>query len=533
MKRQNLRKSLLAKSLALLANLLVSTSTADAAEITLLPENPVTGADYSLLDLGNNPAISISDMGLGSEFTLPMKRDNSGPDSSNFFASDSGIYIGEGGGSYETTFLYTTWQTMPGSRVIEISGQIESGDTEALKALVETSGFSKCISPGRCPHNNTISFNSPGGSLVEALKLGEYIAEQNFATLLAKGAVCESACSLAFLAGYTKYEGHFFPRRYAHETATFGIHRPFFTVPERSYTSDEVGNVVAIVNEAIVRATSYLLSVGVNLGFLQRMYNTPGDDMYRLSTLEMSAQKIFILGTARKVSEMSRRQTFAYCASIYQSEYSVPNKELLANLQTNGSAFITFVAGQNFICAGVKGVASGTWRSHICTGGNDRCGLGEFAQQALFELADGDYSKISNSAASIATAIDVLPVGAALRDFRHRSALLKYIRLFAENRPSYEFPDIPYAAVQAKVPNAYCDEIDGFAPELVLAVQDRLNQNGINVGKPDGAAGPNTRAGIKRFNQSALGRDSENIDIALLTEMGISAADAAPYRLCP
>ncbi|MEP4989471.1 MAG: peptidoglycan-binding domain-containing protein, partial [Paracoccaceae bacterium] len=73
----------------------------------------------------------------------------------------------------------------------------------------------------------------------------------------------------------------------------------------------------------------------------------------------------------------------------------------------------------------------------------------------------------------------------------------------------------------------------GFDPALVLAVQARLNQNGINVGKPDGAAGPNTRKGIQKFNQTSLGRDSEKIDIALLTALGMTAADAAPYKLCP
>ncbi|MEP1423353.1 MAG: hypothetical protein ABJX32_00810 [Tateyamaria sp.] len=523
---QKLSHSFLTKPLVLFANMLAFALSANAADIRLLPENPVTGMDYSLLDLGNNPAWSKSEM--GPDYGQPVKRDNSGPDTSEFFSSAGGIYIGEGGGSYRKTFLRTTWDTMPGSRVIEISGQIEDGDTEQLKALVEATGFSKCISPGRCPHNNTIAFNSPGGNLVEALKLGEYIADQNFATLLDKGAICESACALAFLAGYTKYEGYFFPRRYAHETATLGIHRPFFTLPERTYSSDEVGNVVAIVNEAIIRATSYLLTVGIDLGFLQRMYATPGNDMYRLSGLEMSAQQIFVLGAERKVTSLNRREIFAYCSTIYQSEYSVSNDELLANLQTNGSAFITFVAGQNFICAGATKASTGQWRSHICIDDTVRCGLADFAQNEM------SYHRVTDETAwNIATAIDVLPVGAALRDYRHRSALLRYIRLFAEKGAWYEFNDIPYAAAQASVPDAYCDDIDGFDPALVLAVQARLNQNGINVGKPDGAAGPNTRKGIQKFNQTSLGRDSEKIDIALLTALGMTAADAAPYKLCP
>ena len=506
--------------------IVIGPSGTHAADIKLLATNPVAGPEYSLLDLGNNKAYSEAEMGQGyGDVGNGVDSDFNSPE---LWTSELGIYIGEGGGSYRSRFLRATWEHLPVSRVIEISGVIEKGDTDRLKVLVAASGFSECIAEGLCPYNNTISLNSPGGNLVEALKLGEFIAAQNFATLIAKGAVCESACALTFLGGYTNYEGFFFPRRYVHETATLGIHRPYFRLPERTYSSEEVGNIVEIVNSGVTHATSYLLKVGIGLGLLERMYDTPGTDMYRMSNLEMSAHQIFVLGTKRKVSELSRRQIFAYCSTIYLSEFSTPSPELLANLQTDGSAFITFVAGQDFVCAGAKQISRDAWRAHVCI--DEDCALGDFNQNEFYAA---DWESQPRILEEIAVSLDVLPLGAALRGFRHRSALLKYIRLFAETYDFLVFPEIPAAAVSGPVPEEYCGEIDGYDPALVLIVQDGLNKSGIEVGRPDGAAGPNTRRGIREFNQKRLGRDSETVDEQLLLAMDVPKLAIDPFRLCP
>lgn len=517
---------IVSRFLIAVALVFIGLSDAQAADLRLLQTNPVSGPNYSLLDLANNEAFSLAEMGqaYGSVRT-GVDPDYSSPE---LWTSDRGIYIGEGGGSYQSRFLRATWESLPVSRVIEISGVIEKGDTEKLKALVEASGFSECITAGLCPYNNTISLNSPGGNLVEALKLGEFIAEQNFNTLLAEGAVCESACALVFLGGYTNYEGFFFPRRYVHETATLGIHRPYFRLPDRTFSSEEVGNVVDIVNEGVSHATSYLLKVGIGLGLLERMYDTPGTDMYRLSPLELSANQIFVLGTKRTVAELSRREVFAYCSRIHLSEFSEPSPELLANLQTSGSAFITFVAGQDFVCAGAKQIKRDAWRAHICV--DPHCSMGKFGQVDFY--ASGGESQ-PEMVQEIAVSLDVHLLGAAFREYRHRSALLKFVRFFAETWDFLVFPEISPVALKGGVPEEYCGEIDGYDPALVLVVQDLLNKSGIDVGRPDGAAGPNTRRGIRSFNKTRLGRDSETIDEELLLAMGVSPQVVEPFRLCP
>ncbi|TLP69382.1 hypothetical protein FEE96_03630 [Parasedimentitalea maritima] len=507
---------------------------ADAADIELLAVNPVFGPDYTLLDLGDNNAVNPAWAG---SYEFRYARQTPAVDSAyqrpsgEGWNEEDGMYLGEGGGSYEMMHLQMAWPTLQNSRVIKISGSINPGDTERLKALVQATGFSVCSRENQCPSNNTISLNSPGGHLAEAIKMGVYISEQNFSTLIEKDAICESACSLTFLGGFTNYEGFFFPRRYVHETAKFGVHRPYFELQDGSYSDDVVKQIVGVVNETVTAATTFLLKVGVGANFLQRMYNTPPEQMYRLSPLELSTQRIFVLGRDQRISNLTRRQIFAHCATIYLSEYSKMNPILLANLQTDGSSFITFIPGNNFICAGAKSVASNTWYSHICVEGD--CGISSGLAQ--FGQVEMSYTDIPDNSPvwDVAVAVDVLGPGAGFREFRHRSVLLKYVRAYADSNNFRTLREMPAAALQTTMPQAYCGEIDGFDPGLVLNVQDLLNRNGLNVGRPDGAAGPNTRRGIRAFNKTALGEDSEKVDVEFLAALGASAESFAGFQLCP
>ena len=50
-----------------------------------------------------------------------------------------------------------------------------------------------------------VLFNSPGGDLDSALSIGEEIKHRGFSTAVEAGAICASACALAWLAGDTRY----------------------------------------------------------------------------------------------------------------------------------------------------------------------------------------------------------------------------------------------------------------------------------------------------------------------------------------
>ncbi|MEE4015094.1 hypothetical protein V1T76_23720 [Roseibium sp. FZY0029] len=521
------------RTLAILAVCATPFSHLHAADIRLLDDNPARSAGYQLLDLGTVSEEAISHVrGLQDGFTSKdAVKDGSLP----YF--ENGI-SGDGAHTYETLHIVPAWGGLKTGKVISIEGQIEKGDLDRLKELVERTGFSDCLKPGYCPYNNVISLNSPGGNLREALEIGKYIAGQNFITLLPENATCESACSLIFLAGYTRYEGFFFPRRFAHETARLGIHQPFLQLPEGNYSADQVEHVVRLMNQGVNEVTDYFLSTGIGIGFMRNMYGTKPGSMYYLSLAEMAGEGIFVVGRPQDLSNLGRSQMLSYCSGVYQGRFNALSPELLANLQSNERTFLTYVTGQNFVCLGVKSQDGNSWRSYVCDG-SSKCLLGEFGQVALFELeAKGKLSAFrardAETLMNIATGIDNTEIGLALKEDNHRVALLYFVELFAENMPTFQtsFKRIPASLAFAKVPQDFCGQVDEYDAGLVRLVQEALNDKGIDVGTPDGSLGPNTRKAIGRASRQLLNRDDSVIDPPLLKALGVPEDEVRGHVLC-
>lgn len=499
--------------------------TSHAADIKLLDNNPIIGEDYQLL----NNAKDASAFGLrGSSGRLPSRGNLKDLSEGVLWAFRDGLAL-DGALTYADTHLRATWGIIPSSKIIQVSGQIKKGDTEKLKTLVNELGFSTCLRENYCPANNTIAFDSPGGSLTEAIKMGKYISSQNFATFVDQGARCESACVFAFLAGFTNYEGFFYPRRYVHARGKLGIHQPYFQLADQDYSLDQVQNIVEVVNLGINAATDYLLSSGISFRFLQKMYATPPDQMFYLKPADLDKDSIFILGSNQNISSLSRRDFFKYCASNYVARYSEPNPDLLNNLQSSGSEFLTFVKGKDFVCLGVKQLKKDIWQTEICF--EAKCLLSEFGQAQIPVELPNDQNKTAIYW-DIATSLDNGGLGYALDEYSRRSALLRYMRMYVEYNDFITTEPLASIALDNDIPSSFCKEIDGYNPGLVLKVQEKLNQFGINVGKPDGAAGPNTRKGIRTFNKQRTGRDLETIDVKTLAAMDFNDAQISEYKLC-
>lgn len=503
----------------------ISFSTSQAADIRLLDSNPIIGNNYQLL----NNAKGASAFGVrGDSGRLPNRVDFQDNVKFSIAFFDNGLGL-DGALTYADTHLRATWGILPSSKIIQVSGQIKKGDTETLMALVDELGFSTCLRENYCPANNTIAFNSPGGSLTEAIKMGKYISSQNFATFVDQGARCESACVFAFLAGFTNYEGFFYPRRYVHAGGKLGIHQPYFQLADQDYSLDQVQNIVKVVNLGINAATDYLLSSGISFRFLQKMYATPPDQMFYLKPADLDKDGIFILGPNENVSTINRREFFKYCASNYVAKYSEASPDLLTNLQSSGSEFLTFVNGKDFVCLGVKQLKKDIWQTEICFEAD--CRLAEFGQAQIPVEQPSDQNK-TLIYWDIAATLDNGGLGYALDEYSRRSALLRYIRMYVEHYDFTTTEPLTSIALQNEIPSSYCKEIDGFNPGLVIKVQEMLNQFGINVGKPDGAAGPNTRKGIRAFNKQRTGRDMETIDAKTLSAMNFNDSQIADYELC-
>src|SRR4051794_9934654 len=110
-----------------------------------------------------------------------------------------------------TPALSSEIRTLPGREgrvVIYILGQIEFGDAERFVAQIkQAKAAGKTV--------ESVRLNSTGGRLVEGGNLANAIKAGGFSTSIATGAVCASACFLAFAAGDPKF---------AAEGALIGVH---------------------------------------------------------------------------------------------------------------------------------------------------------------------------------------------------------------------------------------------------------------------------------------------------------------------
>lgn len=155
-------------------------------------------------------------------------------------------------------------------QIVYASGPIAAGDADRLRAKATEW---KLI-PGA-----VVYFDSNGGNLVEAMKMGRTIRELQFETQIGiegdinreKTSHCISACTIAFLGGVY---------RNVSANAIFGVHR--FYAEDGSLNGDNAQLVSALLVE-------YIQSMGVSPSFISYMTDAGPAEINALSTNTMNS----------------------------------------------------------------------------------------------------------------------------------------------------------------------------------------------------------------------------------------------------
>lgn len=178
---------------------------------------------------------------------------------------------------------------------ISMSGEIVHGDATALKAeLLQYEG--------RPLTEISFEFDSPGGSLMEGIRIGQLIAAQPEKTTsrIAGGGspICASACVYAYIGA---------DFRFIEEGAAVGVHQ--------FYTQNELASqdALAMGQELSSVILSYLVSRGVKAEFLEDIVSARGDSM-----VWVDHQRLAELGV---VSQGVRGQSVEYVN--YEGEISL------------------------------------------------------------------------------------------------------------------------------------------------------------------------------------------------------------------
>ncbi len=161
--------------------------------------------------------------------------------------------------------------------------------------------FAAFLAEGR--HSGQIVFDSPGGDLGAALKLGRMIRAAGLSTGIAKttpmdgtpwfeisDGTCESACAFAFMGGTARFveEGNLNPR-----SGRLGMHQ-FYT-----RTGSEIPS--AATQQIMGQLLIYMIEMGVNPEALSLASNATAEDMYFFSLQEATRLG---LHTSASVSDM-------------------------------------------------------------------------------------------------------------------------------------------------------------------------------------------------------------------------------------
>jgi hypothetical protein len=150
-----------------------------------------------------------------------------------------------------------TFELAGGGRLMA-TGTITPGSAQAFAAEIDRRG----------DYVKTVVFNSPGGSVMDALAIGRLIRARKFATEVEAGKYCASSCPLMFAGGIERRAG---------DRATIGVHQ---IAAIRSATNGPPRDEMSIAQNISARCQRYLGEMGVDLQVWMHAMETPHDKLF-------------------------------------------------------------------------------------------------------------------------------------------------------------------------------------------------------------------------------------------------------------
>ncbi len=168
--------------------------------------------------------------------------------------------------------IYTTTRDMPDRLVIEPQGQtilmtgaISPGDADRFNTFLaaEATEF------------DTVQLNSPGGSVSDALVIGQRLREEGLNTEMIAGDICLSACPYVLASGVA---------RSVDADAQVGVHQHYFDVN----TVLPAFLAVEDIQRGQGAVMAHLVDMGVDPVVMQHALVTPPDEIYILLQDELT-----------------------------------------------------------------------------------------------------------------------------------------------------------------------------------------------------------------------------------------------------
>ena len=220
---------------------------------------------------------------------------------------------------------------------ILVSGVIRKGDAAKLEqAILSTDkqlageDFRGILVGARPRSSRRVCFDSPGGSFIEGLALGQVLLRARKGSALGADMTCESACALAFLGGSQStagVEGADEPDRVLHPLGKLGFHAPALNIKDGSFSAETVNkaylvaiqSIAAIVKEKENVIVEYVpgtdqrtsLRYDIPNSLLLLMLSTSSEDMSYVETIKDASRWGIIIEPVSIDSAPEPIQSFA------------------------------------------------------------------------------------------------------------------------------------------------------------------------------------------------------------------------------
>lgn len=154
--------------------------------------------------------------------------------------------------------------------VMSVEGSIDPGSAERFAAEMDARG----------EYVTTVSLNSPGGSLDDAMAMARLIRARSVAAEVADGALCASSCPLVLAGGVTRQVG---------EKAAVGLHQFYSGIDT---TGLNPAQAMSDAQATAARISRYLSEMGVDPALWLHALDTPPRSLYYLSREEMQTYRL-------------------------------------------------------------------------------------------------------------------------------------------------------------------------------------------------------------------------------------------------
>lgn len=163
--------------------------------------------------------------------------------------------------------------TLEAGGVMLAEGAIDPGASSRLETELTQRG----------EYVKTVSLNSPGGAVQDAMAMAKLLRDRKLNTEVADGALCASSCPLLF-AGGTK--------RLAGAQAAIGVHQFFATQTSGTASRPDPAAAMSDAQITTARITRHLQDMGIDPALWLHAMDTPPQSLYYFSPKELASYRL-------------------------------------------------------------------------------------------------------------------------------------------------------------------------------------------------------------------------------------------------